>query len=226
MNSIASKPQQLALDLAHRPAFGAEDFFLSQSNKLAVKLMDDWPHWAQYGQLLEGPGASGKSHLVNVWRLRSNARVIKARDLNDKTLENIDLKQPLCIEDLDRGLASEEALFHLLNKVCEHGGQLLLTSRTAVSKLDIGLDDLRSRLLALPVVSINAPDDRLLKVVMIKLFVDRHIEVEPQLVEYLFNRMERSMSSVVKTVNDLDRSTLGTGRRITKPLARKILAGQ
>ncbi len=216
-------PRQLALDLAHRPAFGAEDFFLSQSNELAVKLIDDWPHWAQYAQLLIGPEASGKTHLVNVWILRSHAHVIAARDLHKTDLQQLPLDQCICIENLHDGLASEDVLFHLLNKVNENGGQLLLTSRTGIGDLVLKLSDLRSRLLALPSISIKAPDENLLKAVMIKQFSDRQIEIEPQLVEYLFKRMERSLQAVTQIVDELDRGSLGTGRAITKVLAREIL---
>ncbi len=216
-------PRQLALDLAHRPAFGAEDFFLSQSNELAIKLIDDWPHWAQYAQLLIGPEASGKTHLVNVWILRSQAHVIEARDLHKTDLEQLPVDGCVCVENLHDGLTSEDVLFHLLNKVNESGGQLLLTSRTGIGDLTLKLNDLRSRLLALPSISIKAPDENLLKAVMIKQFADRQIEIEPQLVEYLFKRMERSLQAVTKIVDDLDRGSLGTGRAITKVLAREIL---
>ncbi|MCP4933662.1 MAG: hypothetical protein GY927_05515 [bacterium] len=216
-------PRQLALDLAHRPAFGAEDFFLSQSNELAVKLIDDWPHWAQYAQLLIGPEASGKTHLVNVWILRSQAHVIEACNLHKTDLQQLSLDQCICIENLHDGLASEDALFHLLNKVNESGGQLFLTSQKGIGDLALKLNDLRSRLLALPSVSINAPDENLLKAVMIKQFNDRQIEIEPQLVEYLSKRMERSLQAVTKIVDDLDRGSLGAGRAITRVLAREIL---
>ncbi len=224
MNRSSSGPQQMPLDLAHRPAQGAEDFFLSQSNEMAVRLIDDWPYWAKYGQLLVGPVASGKSHLVNVWHLRADALIVKARNLAKDTLKEVSYRQPLCVEDIDRGLQSEETLFHLLNMVNEQGGQVLLTSRCNVASLDLKLQDLRSRLLALPSVSLEAPDDHLLKAVMIKQFADRQIEVGPQIIEYLFKRMERSMQAVSSMVDLLDRGSLGTGRAITKPLAREILA--
>ena len=219
------KPRQLALDLAHRPAFGAEDFFLSQSNEMAVKLIDDWPFWAQYGQLLIGPEASGKTHLVNVWLLCSHARVIEACELHETDLLDIQLDQSVCIENLHRGV-NEETLFHLLNKINESGGQLLITSRIGIGELPLTLKDLRSRLLALPSISIMTPDETLLKAVMIKQFSDRQIEIEPELVEYLFKRMERSFQAVEQIVDDLDRGSLGTGRAITKVLARKILLYQ
>ncbi len=217
------RPKQLILDLAHRPAYGAEDFFLSKNNELAVRLIDGWPNWAQYGQILIGPQASGKTHLVNVWRLRSRAQVIKAQDLDEHGLLELSYERPICVEDIDRGQVSNEALFHLLNKVNEHAGHVLLSSRIGVADLPVPLKDLHSRLLALPSVSIDAPDDQLLKAVMVKQFSDRQIEIEPDIIEYLFKRIERSMGAVTRVVDELDKGSLGTGRAITKPLAREIL---
>ena len=224
MTTEPSHPRQLTLDLAHRPAFGAEDFFISKSNETAIRLIDDWPQWPQYGQMLLGPAASGKTHLVNVWRLRSQAHIIDAKALSLELLLNLPNDYPICIENLHDGPINPEALFHLLNMIDERAGHILLSSRVGVADLNFGLKDLVSRLMALPSVSINPPDEHLLKAVMIKQFSDRQIEVEPQLVEYLFKRMERSMQAVAHMVDVLDRGSLGAGRAITRPLAREILA--
>lgn len=220
---MRSIPSQLTLDLAHRPALGAEDFFLSNNNALSVALIDSWPRWPQYGCVLTGPEASGKTHLVNVWRLRSGAELIAAGDLDLARLGTLDVARPLAIEDIDRGGGDEETLFHLLNRVREAGGQVLLTTRVEPGLLPIGLRDLRSRLLALPTVAIEPPDDDLLRAVLVKQFADRQIGVDPALVDYLLKRMERSMKALASIVDALDRGTLGTGRRITRPLARQIL---
>lgn len=221
-----SYPVQLAFDLAHRPAFGAEDFFLSKSNEMAVRLIDGWQAWGQYGQILVGPPASGKTHLVNVWRLQAGAAIFNACDFLDRqVIKVLEADQPVCIEDIDRELCDETALFHVLNRARELQGRILLSTRREISHLPFELPDLRSRLLVLPSVSINAPDDTLLKAVMIKQFADRQIRVEPRLVEYLFRRMERSMQAVSRMVDLLDRGALRMGRPLTKPLAREIMNG-
>jgi len=219
------KPRQLTLDLAARPALGEEDFFLSKSNALALRMIESWPDWRQYGQILLGPKASGKTHLMNVWRLRSGAELVAASELDQTWLRRPGDHPPVvAVEDIDRGLRDEAALFHLLNTVRERQGHVLLTLGAPEALDDIGLKDLQSRLKALPVTAINPPDDDLLRAVMIKQFGDRQINIEPQLIKYLFQRMERSMEAVSRLVDALDKGSLGAGRRITKPLARKILA--
>ena len=42
---MTATPHQLILDLAQRPALGAEDFLISGSNRAAADIVDLWPHW-------------------------------------------------------------------------------------------------------------------------------------------------------------------------------------
>ena len=79
---MSAAPRQLVLDLAHRQALGEEDFLVSSSNAAAVELIDRWPAWPHPVCVVLGPQGSGKSHLANVWRLRSSAdaaRRLRAR---------------------------------------------------------------------------------------------------------------------------------------------------
>ena len=55
--------------------------------------------------------------------------------------------------------------------------------------------DLASRLRALPVVALTAPDDALLRAVLVKLFADRQLAVDESLVTFLTTRIERSFAA-------------------------------
>jgi hypothetical protein len=63
----------------------------------------------------------------------------------------------LLIEDLHAGIGDQRALFHLLNRVREHKLSMLPTSRLAPGELAVTLPELRSRLRALPLVTISPP---------------------------------------------------------------------
>ncbi len=115
------------------------------------------------------------------------------------------------------------ALFHLLNAAREEDAFLLLTAREAPVAWGVGLKDLASRLRALPVVALEEPEDSLLRAVLVKLFADRQLVVDSEVVEYLARRMERSLDAARKLVAELDREALETGRRLTRPLAAQVL---
>ncbi|MGH1417772.1 MAG: hypothetical protein ACRBCJ_02835 [Hyphomicrobiaceae bacterium] len=216
-------PRQLILDLPHRSAFGAEDFFVSQSNSAAVKLIDQWPNWQHWAAVVSGPPGAGKSHLASVWRQRSNAMTIAATDLTENAVEGLLEQGALCVEDLDRGIGEQTVLFHLLNVARERKLSILLTARAAPGELDISLPDLRSRLRALPLVKIQAPDESLLKAVLVKLFSDRQLIVDPQLIDFMAARMERTMDGATTLVSEIDKLALAMRRRVTRTLALEAL---
>lgn len=218
------EPRQLVLDLPHRPALGEEDFLVSGSNAAAVALIDRWPDWPLSSAMVTGPRGAGKSHLAHVWRLRSGGPVISAQAIAEEAIETLRSAGALVVEDLDRGIAEERTLFHLLNLAREHKHSLLLTSLRPAGELEVALPDLRSRLRALPVVAIESADEALLKAVLVKLFADRQIAVEPQVIDYIAVRMERSTAAAGAIVAEIDRRALALHRKVTRPLAAEALA--
>jgi chromosomal replication initiation ATPase DnaA len=214
--------EQLPLELGHRAALGRDDFLVSESNRDAVAWIDLWPHWPGPGLVVFGPAASGKSHLAEVWRARSDAIRIDRMNLAADSVDRFAAAGAVVIEDADRGF-DETALFHLYNILAERKASLLLTAGTPPARWDLRLADLRSRLTALPAVAIVAPDDALMHAVLVKLFADRQLRVDPELVTYLVNRLDRSLAAAAAAVATLDRAALAAGRPLTVPFARSAL---
>lgn len=223
--TAAARPQppQLVLDLPHRQARGAEDFLVSASNAAAVELVDRWPDWVAPAALIAGPAGSGKSHLASVWATRSNAAALPAARVSDDTVDLLSSARALVLEDIDRGAIDQRVIFHLLNLAREKGYAVLITSRLAAGDVEIGLPDLRSRLRALPMALIDAPDNALLKAVLVKLFSDRQLEVEPHVVTHLSMHMERSLQAANQVVAEADRLSLATHRRVSRAVAAEAL---
>jgi chromosomal replication initiation ATPase DnaA len=219
---MPSAPEQLVFELPHRAALGREDFLVSDSNAAAVALVDRWPDWPVGAAVLVGPKGSGKTHLANVWMLRSGASIFQAARISREDVPAIASAGAAIIENVTR-LADEAALFHLLNLVREQRLQLLLTTDTAPGDLGITLPDLSSRLKALPFAAIAAPDDALLRAVLVKLFADRQLSVEPYIIDYVLVRMERSMSAAQRLVAEVDRQALVLQRRVTRAIAAGAL---
>jgi chromosomal replication initiation ATPase DnaA len=215
---------QLSLDLPHRAALGAEDFLVSDCNLAAVQLVDAWPEWQDNVQLLIGPAASGKTHLARVWQARSSAAAPRPHQLGSTAIEAMDGGTGVVVEDIDRGLHDDKALFHLINLAREKGFFVLLTSREVPARVDWTLPDLLSRLNALLPVQIGAPDDPLLKAVMLKHFADRQLDVDPKVLDYLALHIERSLAAAARVVEAVDRAALGSGRKISRQLAAEALS--
>lgn len=212
---------QLVLDLAQRPALGAEDFLISKANSAAAAAVDCWPDWPQASLLVVAPARAGKTHLANVWRLKSGAARLEASSLSEDDIAFT--TGALVVEDLHAGIADERVLFHLLNLVRERKLSMLLTSQIAAGELSVRLPDLRSRLRALPIVMIDNPDPSLLKAVLVKQFADRQLLVEPSVVNYIALHMEQSMQAAAAIVEAVDRAAMSLQRKVTKSLAAEVL---
>jgi chromosomal replication initiation ATPase DnaA len=215
--------RQLSLDLPHRAALGAEDFLVSECNRGAVRLIDSWPDWQENAQLIIGPGASGKTHLARVWQARSSAETLTPTGLDVGLLDSMVEGTALIVEDVDRAGYDEKALFHLLNLASEKRLFVLLSAREAPNRFDCSLPDLRSRFNALPAVRIGAPDDALLKTVMLKHFADRQLSIDPKVLDFLALRIERSLAAAAVAVAAIDRAALGSGRKLSRQLVAEVL---
>lgn len=221
---MAPSFQQLVFDLPHRPAFGAEDFFVSVSNQRAVELLDLWPAWPSWAVIVVGPAGSGKSHLTHVWRMQADAACLDAAGLSEESVALLERHKTLVVENIDRGINNEKVLFHILNTAQQQRLSVLMTSRAAPGDIAAGLPDLRSRLRALPVVTIAPPDAALLTAVLVKLFADRQLRVAPPVITYLALRIERSVAAAARVVDIIDRHSLSARRKITRPLVAEALA--
>ncbi len=207
---------QLALDWPHRPALAREDFLVAPANEAAVAWLDSWPDWPSYGLVVHGPEGSGKTHLAQAWRARSGAVAL------DEALAG----RAWLLEDADRGARDETALFHLLNRIAEARGHLLITARTPPARWAVTLPDLASRLRALPAVGLGMPDETLVEAVLVKQFADRQLRVGPETVRYVARRLDRSLAQVARVCEALDKAALAQGRAVAVPLARAVLATQ
>lgn len=218
-----SRPRQLALALPHRESFARDDFLEGPGNAAALALIDSWPDWPARAMLLVGPEGSGKSHLAAIWATEAGARLTAAAALDAREVPAALATGALVVEDAVAGGFDERALFHLLNLAREEAAFVLITSRTAPAAMPVVLRDLASRLRALPAVTLAAPDDALLRAVLVKLCADRQMTVDEGVVGYLAARIERSFAAARRTVERLDAEALRLARPVTRALAASVL---
>jgi chromosomal replication initiation ATPase DnaA len=220
---MTEAPKQLTLELPLEPRFGREDFLVSPSNERAYALIERWPDWPDTILLLEGPKGSGKSHLAAIWAAQSHGWTVDAFEVGTDRVPHLVSNGALVIEDLHSAGGDEPALFHLLNLARERRAYVLITTAVAVGELPIRTPDLKSRLRLAPSVSLDPPDDALLRAVLVKLFVDRQLVVDTTVVDFLALRIERSLAAAAEAVAAIDREALSRGRRITRPMAAELV---
>jgi chromosomal replication initiation ATPase DnaA len=213
-------PRQLALALDHRESYAREDFLSGAGNEAALKLIESWPDWPANAVALVGPEGSGKSHLASIWAATAGARMISGRVLTQSGLLAALATGALVIEEA--ASADERALFHLINLAREEQAYLLFTARSVPSVWPVDIADLASRLRALPAVTLRAPDDAMLRGLIIKLAADRQLAFDESVVRYLLSHIERTFAATRAAVIALDNEALRQGRPATRALAAEL----
>lgn len=199
---------------------------VSACNRAAYDAVTRWPDWQQPVLVLQGPPAAGKTHLAHIWAARSGAHFLDAATLTRPAVQALaeegGAARAWVLEGLE-ALAEQAALFHLLNAAREQGGWLLVTTATPPAQMEISLADLRSRLCAAPLATLDTPDDAALMAALVKQFADRQLRVGEEVVQYLLKRMERSFAAARDWVARIDAEALATRSNITVALVRRLL---
>ncbi len=224
MQVLSARPRQLALALDHVESYAREDYLSGSCNQDALKLIDAWPDWPVNAIAVVGPEGSGKTHLAMIWAAAAGARIIAARALDEAGIPSALATGALVVEDAAAG-ADERALFHLINLAREEKASLLFTARAAPAAWPVAIPDLASRLRALPVATLQAPDDAMLRALLVKLAADRQLTFDETVVGYLSTRIERSFAAARAAVIALDNEALRQRRPATRALAAELFRG-
>jgi chromosomal replication initiation ATPase DnaA len=217
------QPRQLAFALPHAESLTRDNFLEGPANAAGLALVDSWPDWPNRIMLLVGPEGSGKSHLAAIWAEEAGARSTSAHALTAAGVPGALATGALVVEDLKSPDFDERAMFHLMNLAREDGASILITARAPPSVPEVELRDLRSRLRAVPVVTLLPPDDQLFRALIVKFCADRQLAIDETVVAYLTTRIERSYAAVRQTVELLDSEALRLGRPVTRALAADLL---
>jgi chromosomal replication initiation ATPase DnaA len=222
-----NNPIQFPLEFSEYTSFAKDDFIISDANSNAFNYIQNWITEEQaYNKflILYGPKNSGKTHLTHIFSNATEAKFIKTKDLFTKHPSEIVLdKNFLILEDLETLSDCETIIFHLLNEIAAHSCRILITSQVSPSALLFKLPDLKSRIKALPFVSINQPDDRLIRTLLTKRFADKQIRVSSEIINYLATHIERSFIEINNVINYIDKKSIIEKRNITLSLVKEVL---
>jgi len=226
MKNRPNLEEQLTIEMPQKNFFGREDFMETKSNLEALSFIDEFIKSNQRIGLLVGPPGSGKSHLIKIFMNSIETRLSKIITLPSNNLFNeFEKNEFTIIEDIHNINIkfSEEDLLHAINISKETKRSLIMTSRIPISRFEIRLTDLRSRLESISVAIIGEPDDELMKSIILKMLRDRQLMVNPAIIEFLMKRLERTYLEINRTINLIDKHALEKGKKVSISLIREIL---
>ena len=218
--------KQLYFDMPDKTALGIEDYIITESNSFAFDLISRMIRGEINQGVISGPSFSGKTHLSNILikNIGSNESFYIDRDYK-KIIEKAGSSNLIVIENIDKVLEdkSEEDLFHIINFTKENDKKLLMTSCKSISNIEFKLEDLKSRLNAILEAKIMQPDDELMKLVLIKIFNDKQLLINPNVINFLKSRLERSYKSINDFIEKIDKFSLEKGKKITIALINDLI---
>ena len=211
---------QLIFNLINIRNFNPEDFYVNDNNLEASELIKLWPNWFNGAVVVYGPTKSGKSHLANIWKENSNANIYNLED--DLLLSNIDTKKDFVLDNFHNLSANdEEIFFHIYNQTLNNKKNILITlDKSKFNK--INLKDLESRFNSFSSATINPPDDNLVNALIVKFFKDQQINIDPSVITFIINRIERDYGAIFNFLKKIDNLSLENKTKISIPFLNKF----
>ena len=213
--------------------FKNNDFYVSNKNELAYKMIKKWPEWPTQVVYIYGSEKCGKSLVCKLWKEVSRGIYINKKNFMEKLIAQNDLTyiqdHNWIIDDVDyiisfEGNKYEEKILNLINIIKTSGkNNILMTSRKMPRFLDSSLKDLISRISSATVIEMRDPDEILLKKIIEKYLNERNIYINNESLDYLINRIERSYKSALKFAKQIDIMSLEKKTQINKSFLKSIL---
>lgn len=182
---------------------------------------------------LWGSAGVGKSHLMHALCQNSNFGQRKVAyvpltmpELSPEYLDALEHIELICVDDIQHiaGQAHwETALFHLYNKVREHGHCMVVSGNVAPTQLSLGLNDLKSRLAWGLTYQVHELDDNE-KMQAIKQQANLlGFNLPENVAQYLISRCPRDSHSLFSVLDKIDKASLVEQRKITIPFVKQLI---
>lgn len=181
-----------------------------------------------------GDADTGKSHLLQAacHLAEQNGQgavcvsIEELLPLGPESLAGLEGQSVICLDDLEIIAGQEdweEAVFHLYNRVNDHGNLMIVSLSELPGSLPFGLQDLVSRLrhgLTIQ-LGINRDDDRL-RILMARA-EQRGLVLGDDVAAFILKRAPRKLADLLAILDRLDENSLRAQRRLTIPFVKSVL---
>jgi chromosomal replication initiation ATPase DnaA len=214
---------QLVFKFPFKTKYYEQDFYVSNNNFPAYKLIEYWPNWPGKWLNIFGAPGSGKTHLSKILKKKiDKIKLIDAENIDNSIVEKI-IELDCLIIDSYKNNIDEKLFYSILNQSKQLDNYIVINSVPSIKELKFKLNDLQSRINSFIYIGIELPTDDLLKVIISKAFSDKQINLSPKISEFIIRNVERSYEKMFKFLKDIDELSLSTGKSININLIKKVL---
>lgn len=226
---------QMPLGISLAPGATFEAFFVGP-NRFTVDVLRGMADGTGERQaFLASETGLGKSHLLQATcRRAGSAGACSAwLPLNGEAgtdavilegLETLDLIALDAIDAVIGDAAWERGLFGLINAARASGTRLLFAARAVPAELALALADLASRLTWGPVLQLTPLAEAEKREALMERARVLGLELPDAVGDYLLRHFPRDLAGQLERLDTLDRASLASGRRLTVPFVKEVLA--
>ena len=214
--------QQLIFNFPFKKTYFSQDFYVSQNNFNAFKLIESWPQWPSRFINIFGPKGCGKTHLANILSSKIGSLIISANKIDNGVIGKYKTKECLIIDDFNNDI-EENLLYSIINLALQDNKYLIISSPISLKKFKIKLKDLNSRFTSFIEVGIDLPTDDLIKVILTKNFSDKQISISKKNIDYILNNIDRSYEKINLFSNSIDNLSLEKAKPVNLQLIKDVL---
>tara|TARA_Y100001970_G_scaffold293933_1_gene444770 strand:+ start:1039 stop:1704 length:666 start_codon:yes stop_codon:yes gene_type:complete len=214
--------EQLIFDFPFKRSYLSQDFYVSENNINAYKLIESWPNWSSRFINIFGPKGCGKTHLINILKNKIECILFPASKVDSKVLLKYKVKECLIIDDFKNEI-DEKLLYTITNMGFQDNKYLIISSLVPLKDFKVKLKDLSSRFTSFLEIGIDLPTDDLLRVILTKNFSEKQIEITKKNIEYILKNIDRSYEQINLFTNSVDNLSLTKAKPINLSLIKKVL---
>ncbi len=217
-----SELDQQLLKFSFKKNYDKEDYFISNCNYFAFKIIDTWPKWEKNIINICGEKYSGKTHLSKIFIDKYKGKLIDLNKNNLKELSELKLYENIVLDNLKDNI-EENFLFSLINFVDQNNKFLIIVSEQPFNEINFSLNDLKSRSKNCLIAKIEKPDDELIKVLLSKSFSDKQILVDNKVIDFIVKRIPRSYGKIFEFIYKIDEISLKKKKSIDLKIIKNVL---
>ena len=214
---------QLVFKFPFKTKYYEQDFYVSNNNFNAYKLIESWPNWAGKWLNVFGDTGCGKTHLSKILEKKiKKVKILDEKYVRDEIINELNNLDCLIIENFCNKI-DEKLFYSILNQAKQLEKYIVVNSKIPLSDVTFKTKDLTSRINSFVYIGIDLPTDDLLKVIISKSFSEKQIDLSPKISEYIIKNVDRSYDKIFKFIKDIDNFSLSSGKSININLIKKVL---
>ena len=213
---------QKLFNFNQKQSFNYNDFYVSNCNYYAFKLIETWPKWEKNIINIFGENHSGKSHLSKIFQEKYKAKFIYENEMSQNLFKELKVYQNIILDNFKNRI-DEKLLYSLINFVDQDNKYLIINSIEAIINTEFLLPDLQSRVKNCILAEIKKPDDELIFALILKNFSDKQITIDKKLIDYIVKRIDRSYRKIFEFIYKVDQISLKKKKPINLKTIKEIL---